>query len=187
MPITINFKLKGRRTMKRIKNYFIAFTFAITLCALGGCGLSAKEDFTTSVEQFSQDIENVVSKPDELEGLAFEPAEMSDGGESATMIVKESGSDIGFYFLSTSDNSSLNMVTATFGMDVKGKSYKKMLNAAWMTFDPDLTYEEAAEITDEIDNILIFGGESIEKNNIKYSGSAEVVDDMVLVTAVKNE
>ena len=27
----------------------------------------------------------------------------------------------------------------------------------------------------------------IEKNNIKYSGSAEVVDDMVLVTAVKNE
>lgn len=59
-----------------------------------------------------------------------------------------------------------------------------MLNAAWMAFDVELTYEEANEITDELNDIALFGGDTIEKNNITYSVMG-MSDNMCIMTASK--
>ena len=171
--------------MKKLSNIICLITL-LALCIFTGCSSQEKETFSSSVEQFCDNVKSTISKNEGLDGLSLESAELSEDEESATVSVKVSGSDVGFYFLSPSseDSTSVDMIIASFRDDVKGKDYYKMLNAAWMAFDVELTYEEANEITDELNDIALFGGDTIEKNNITYSAMG-MSDNMCIMGASK--
>lgn len=118
--------------------------------------------FTTTTDKFEKKLSTVVSANNELEGFLVKY-------QGETLIAYVDNKPIGFYVIVADENQNIKSVLLTIETDGPSLSeYRKMLVATFMTLDSGLTYAEAAEISDNLNTMLIFGGDGLEKNGIRY-------------------
>lgn len=162
--------------MKKLLALMLAAVMALSLVACDGGGAEAKTAFSvTNEDDFYEALANAISSNEELDGLTLD-------GEQ----VYESGDFVGVLDISEDDNGILQGVTVLVDTDgPTEKQYFKILNATWMTLDDKLTYDEANAISDQLDDIWLFGGDPVVNDEITYNADYE--SNYVAFIAAANE
>ena len=162
--------------MKRLLTLMLAAVLALSLMACGGGEPEAKTAFSVkNKDNFYEALANVISNNDELDGLTLDDEQ-----------VYESGDFVGVLNISEDDNGILQGVTVFVDADgPTERQYFKILNATWMALDDKLTYDEANGISDQLDDIWLFGGDPVVNNEIKYDANYQ--SNYVTFIAAANE
>lgn len=124
--------------------------------------------FTTTASSLEDDYLSVISDNYELNDLSI--ASFEDNSTTYTIQVDEGEERIGFLFIGADDDGNITSIIICWSAtDIVASQYKKLMASAFILGANRLSYEDASELADEMNNIIIFGGDAVEKNGITYN------------------
>ncbi len=166
--------------MKRNLLIIAAVVMAVVIMALSACGNASKVDVAG---EFSDKIKTIAAENSELAGYSMDSlADQGNGLYAANAIVD--GKTIGAIAVKV-EGDVVAKVAYSFASDgPTQREYQQAIIASAMAMDSALDYTAAKEISDDLNSLLLFGGDDINNNGFTYSGEW-VDDDLITVTISK--
>ncbi len=132
--------------------------------------------FTIKSSSIEDDYLSVISDNSELSDLSI--ASYEHDSTSYTIQVDDDEERIGFLFITEDDDGNVTSIIICWSAtDIVASQYKKLMASAFILGDNRLSYEDASELADEMNDIIIFGGDAVEKNGITYNCTDFSYDD----------